>query len=238
MASRSRSLLPYLSIPPCSCRIKPTSIRKISSSSKFIQPSNNSRFSSSNIGRTSNIRTLATHAMSSTAAATSPPSVPAGPTKAYFDQIEQGLIQPDDHQRSIITLLQSMYDSLETYNPPPIPTTNLNPPKPSFFSKLFNSSATTSNVPSIPENVPKGLYLYGSVGCGKSYLMDLFYANLPKKWENSKRRVHFHAFMMDVHQRSHRMKGEIGDEADWIVHAARELAGEARILCFDEFQVS
>lgn len=67
--------------------------------------------------------------------------------------------------------------------------------------------------------------------------MDLFYENLPAKFENSKRRVHFHAFMMDVHQRGHRLKGQLGDDSDWILHVASELAREARILCFDEFQV-
>lgn len=67
--------------------------------------------------------------------------------------------------------------------------------------------------------------------------MDLFYANLPAKFEHSKRRVHFHAFMMDVHQRGHRMKSLLHPEQDWIVHVAGDLAREARVLCFDEFQV-
>jgi protein AFG1 len=125
-----------------------------------------------------------------------------------------------------------MYDRLEGYSPPNIPEP-LDEPT-SFFSKLFGTKAT---VPAIPEHVPLGLYLHGSVGCGKSFLMDLFYANLPPAFEDSKRRVHFHAFMMDVHKRGHRLKAENGLESDWIVHVARELAREARVLCFDEFQV-
>lgn len=155
-----------------------------------------------------------------------------GPIKAYNDKVAAGTIQDDAHQRSIITVLQDMYDRLEGYSPPNIPEP-LDEPT-SFFSKLFGTKAT---VPAIPEHVPLGLYLHGSVGCGKSFLMDLFYANLPPAFEDSKRRVHFHAFMMDVHKRGHRLKAENGLESDWIVHVARELAREARVLCFDEFQV-
>lgn len=128
-----------------------------------------------------------------------------------------------------------MYTDLERYTPSVVPDPLAEQQTTSFFSTLFSNSKAT--VPFIPPNVPKGLYLYGSVGCGKSFLMDLFYANLPSRFDHSKRRVHFHAFMMDVHQRGHRMKVELGDRADWIVPIARELAQEARVLCFDEFQV-
>lgn len=155
-----------------------------------------------------------------------------GPTSAYNELVASGLIQDDEYQRGIVSRLQSMHDDLEAYEPPAIPEGTDAPT--SFFSKLF---ASKSSAPAIPPNVPKGLYLFGSVGCGKSFLMDLFYANLPAKFAESKRRVHFHAFMMDVHQRGHRLKGELGMEQDWIVHVAQELARDARVLCFDEFQV-
>ena len=158
-----------------------------------------------------------------------------GPAGAYDEQVESGIIQNDEHQRSIVALLQDMYTNLERYTPSTVPNPLAEHEKSSFFSTLFSKSKAT--VPFIPPNVPKGLYLYGSVGCGKSFLMDLFYANLPSRFDHSKRRVHFHAFMMDVHQRGHRMKVELGDRADWIVPIARELAQEARVLCFDEFQV-
>jgi protein AFG1 len=65
--------------------------------------------------------------------------------------------------------------------------------------------------------------------------MDLFYSTLPP--ELNARRVHFHAFMIDVHKRSHRLKAQMGPSADVIVPVARELARESRVLCFDEFQV-
>ncbi|KAK4705072.1 peroxisome-assembly ATPase, partial [Phenoliferia sp. Uapishka_3] len=170
----------------------------------------------------------------------------SGPAAAYDKQVADGLIKNDDHQRSIVALLQTMHDELAAYEPHTIPEVNVPPPKkrPMFSlarilgDELFTPPPPPSQIPKIPEGVPKGLYLYGSVGCGKSFLMDLFYANLPEKFEGNKRRVHFHAFMMDVHQRGHKMKMSLGPEADWIVHAARDLAVEARILCFDEFQVT
>ncbi|RIA97346.1 AFG1-like ATPase-domain-containing protein, partial [Glomus cerebriforme] len=84
-------------------------------------------------------------------------------------------------------------------------------------------------------NSPKGLYLYGDVGSGKTMLMDLFYDTLPTK---RKRRVHFHAFMLDVHDRIHRWKQENYETHDTIPRIATDLANDAIILCFDEFQVT
>jgi protein AFG1 len=69
-------------------------------------------------------------------------------------------------------------------------------------------------------------------------LMDLFYNTLPPSVKR-KRRVHFHAFMIDVHKRLHGAKLAMGYKGgDPIVPVARDLAREAYILCFDEFQVT
>lgn len=86
---------------------------------------------------------------------------------------------------------------------------------------------------------PRGLYLVGSVGRGKTMLMDLFFEAVPVE---RKRRVHFHAFMADVHQRIHawrqaRKRGTVKGE-DPIAPVAEELAREATLLCFDEFAVT
>jgi protein AFG1 len=84
--------------------------------------------------------------------------------------------------------------------------------------------------------VPKGLYLYGDVGTGKTMLMDLFYHTLPPSIKR-KRRVHFHAFMIDVHKRVHAAKAAMGHKGgDPILPVARDLANDACILCFDELQ--
>jgi protein AFG1 len=100
---------------------------------------------------------------------------------------------------------------------------------------LFSHASPEILVP--PETVPKGLYLHGDVGTGKTMLMDLFYQTLPPSVKR-KRRVHFHAFMIDVHKRIHAVKAGMGhDGGDPILPVARDLANDACVLCFDEFQV-
>lgn len=79
--------------------------------------------------------------------------------------------------------------------------------------------------------VPKGLYFYGGVGRGKSFLMDAFFGCLPYR---RKRRVHFHAFMAEIHRRLKALKSE----ANPLKSVAAEIAKETRVLCFDEFHVS
>src|SRR6516164_11799478 len=85
----------------------------------------------------------------------------------------------------------------------------------------------------------KGLYLYGEVGCGKTMLMDLFFETSAVQ---RKRRVHFHEFMADVHERVHAYRqatknGE-GGERDPIQLTAAAIGQESWLLCFDEFHVT
>ena len=89
-----------------------------------------------------------------------------------------------------------------------------------------------------PAPAPRGLYIHGEVGRGKTMLMDLFYAAVEV---TPKRRAHFHAFMADVHARVHawrqaRKRGEVEGD-DPIAPLAQALAAEAALLCFDEFAV-
>jgi cell division protein ZapE len=79
---------------------------------------------------------------------------------------------------------------------------------------------------------PKGLYIHGPAGRGKTMLMDLFYAEIAGQ---PKRCVHFHAFMQDVHAKLHAARKR---EQDAIAPVARALARQARLLCLDEMQVS
>ncbi len=97
------------------------------------------------------------------------------------------------------------------------------------------------------QDAPKGLYLWGGVGRGKSMLMDMFFNAAPVK---AKKRVHFHAFMLDVHGRIHawRKLDKKGRKAsphyvrgagdDPIAPVANAIAKEGRLLCFDEFHVT
>ncbi|XP_055041928.2 lactation elevated protein 1 homolog B isoform X2 [Misgurnus anguillicaudatus] len=88
---------------------------------------------------------------------------------------------------------------------------------------------------------PCGFYIYGDVGTGKTMLMDLFYSFV----ENSrKKRVHFNAFMLDVHKRIHKLKQSLPKRRigkmtiyDPIFPVAMEIAEETCLICFDEFQV-
>ncbi|WP_417513604.1 cell division protein ZapE [Marinobacter sp.] len=81
------------------------------------------------------------------------------------------------------------------------------------------------------EEPVKGLYFWGGVGRGKTYLMDTFYESLPFK---RKMRVHFHRFMQRVHQELKNVKGE-KNPLDLV---AKKFADETRVICFDEFFVS
>ncbi|WP_448508216.1 cell division protein ZapE [Immundisolibacter sp.] len=95
------------------------------------------------------------------------------------------------------------------------------PPRRSWLSKLTNRPA--------PQPLA-GAYLWGDVGRGKSYLLDLFFDCVPGE---RKRRLHFHQFMLAVHDERRRL----GDIADPLPRIANDWADQARVLCFDEFQV-
>ena len=79
--------------------------------------------------------------------------------------------------------------------------------------------------------VSRGVYLWGGVGRGKSLLMDSFFTTVPIR---RKTRVHFHAFMRDVHEALHALK----DEADPLVQVSAQIARRHRLVCFDEFHVN
>ncbi|NLR99147.1 cell division protein ZapE [Rhizobium sp. P38BS-XIX] len=85
----------------------------------------------------------------------------------------------------------------------------------------------------------KGLYIHGSVGRGKTMLMDMFFSMAPSK---KKRRAHFHEFMTDVHNRiaAQRLKFKNGEtkQTDPIPPVAADLFADAELLCFDEFTVT
>jgi cell division protein ZapE len=79
--------------------------------------------------------------------------------------------------------------------------------------------------------LPRGVYMWGGVGRGKSFLMDSFYAIVPVQ---RKTRIHFHEFMREVH----RMLEELKGQADPLDELARRIAKRYRLICFDEFHVS
>lgn len=94
---------------------------------------------------------------------------------------------------------------------------------------------------------PRGAYLCGSVGIGKTMIMDLFFDSCSLE---SKRRVHFHQFMLEVHRRVHERKKELielygrdrhinlSSERDAISYVAKDISAQSKLLCFDEFHVT
>jgi predicted ATPase len=161
------------------------------------------------------------------------------PMKEYDARVDSGRLRDDDHQRGIIQDLEDLHTMLSTYTQPAVqqPTiASMQPPKKSFFSSLFSSSKSPRiTLPPIPESLPKGLYMYGDVGSGKTMLMDLLYDTLPPNI-TKKTRIHFHAFMQSVHKDLHKMKMLHGNEIDAIPYVAAHIAQDASVLCFDEFQ--
>jgi cell division protein ZapE len=139
------------------------------------------------------------------------------PLSLYRSLRRQGLLQPDPAQQLAIERLQGLYRALLYYKPEIGLRGWL-----ARFGLLDNGGV----------NAPAGLYLCGPVGRGKSMLMDLFFRSVPSA---RKRRVHFHAFMLEVHDRIERERRKRTQTP--IKKVASDIAGEAPLLCFDEFQI-
>ncbi|KAG5295339.1 ATPase [Histoplasma ohiense] len=163
-----------------------------------------------------------------------------GPIQEYETRVKSGKLRDDAHQREIVQHLQDLHEMLRSYIPPTVvhPTIeSLQDPEPktSFFNTLFSRKPSPPTSTQIPANLPKGLYMHGDVGCGKTMLMDLFFDTLPANI-TSRQRIHFHNFMQDVHKRLHVMKMNHGVEFDAVPFVAADIAEGASVLCFDEFQ--
>jgi cell division protein ZapE len=139
-----------------------------------------------------------------------------GPAELRRRRAQAGLLRSDAAQERAVARLQQLHEELSRYRPNG---------RPRWLARL--GLVETNAAP------PRGLYLWGPVGRGKSMLMDLFFATAPAA---AKRRVHFHAFMLDVHERIERER-RVGTPEP-IATVAAALAAEATLLCFDEFQVN
>jgi cell division protein ZapE len=139
------------------------------------------------------------------------------PMAAYRALRQSGVLEPDPAQQLALERLQSLYRALLHYRP-----------ETGFRGWLARFGLGESG----GSDAPAGLYLCGPVGRGKSMLMDLFFRSVPNP---RKRRVHFHAFMLEVHDRIEQERREKTEAP--ILKVAADLAAEATLLCFDEFQV-
>lgn len=141
-----------------------------------------------------------------------------GPKARYQSMIDQGQIHQDPAQAQAIEMLDDLRSRLIAFVP--------HQPAKGFVSNLLG----TWKKPPPPEPV-KGLYFWGGVGRGKTFMMDLFYDSLPF---DDKRRVHFHRFMLSVHAELRDLQGQ----ADPLEQVAERIAADCRILCLDEFIVT
>eukprot|EP00970_Alexandrium_tamarense_P005576 scaffold906_cov186-Alexandrium_tamarense.AAC.47 len=99
------------------------------------------------------------------------------------------------------------------------------------------TSLTKTIKKALSSNPPKGVYLHGGVGCGKTYCMNLFYDALPS--DASKQKVHFHKFMLNVHKQMHKAKMINKLQGDAILeNVLQTILEEGKVICFDEFQVT
>ncbi|KIX02335.1 uncharacterized protein Z518_08276 [Rhinocladiella mackenziei CBS 650.93] len=161
-----------------------------------------------------------------------------GPLEEYDERVHARKLRDDQHQRTLVEHLQDLHESLKDYNPPKVihPDINdLQPAKKSLLGSLFGGGKKKKVINEIPADLPKGLYMYGDVGSGKTMLMDLFYDTLPPNI-TSKTRIHFHNFMQGVHKRLHKVRMQYGNDFDAVPFVAADIADTAQILCFDEFQ--
>lgn len=134
-------------------------------------------------------------------------------TEIYSAEVAAGRLRADPAQLALLPGLDSLRQWLEANATRKV----------GLFAGLFAK-------PVVP---PKGLYLWGGVGRGKSMLMDLFFANLEI---TQKRRVHFHAFMQEIHHAMHEARKSGVDDA--IAPVAEAISRDIRLLAFDEMQIS
>ncbi len=137
-----------------------------------------------------------------------------GPLALFHARLAAGELAPDLMQERAVIWLQTLWEELQSYKPE--------------NGKTWRSRLGLVRAAPPP---PKGLYIYGRVGRGKSMLMDAFFTAVTLE---KKRRVHFYAFMTDVHARIHARREEKGDP---IGPVAESIAAETILLCFDEFHV-
>ncbi|XP_019858266.1 PREDICTED: lactation elevated protein 1-like, partial [Amphimedon queenslandica] len=149
----------------------------------------------------------------------------------YQRLVGTGKLNYDEEQFTIVEKLEQIRHQL--MNEPNVSTS------PNLFNKFFNRSKTSQN-----RRIIKGAYMHGSVGSGKTMLMDLFFNSVTSSV--AKQRYHFNEFMLSVHSRIHSFKqllpksssGGSGRLYDPIGHVASDIATNVRLLCFDEFQVT
>lgn len=148
--------------------------------------------------------------------------MPDGPIHQYRERLRKGDLRADPAQELAIEKLQILHNALKSYEP--------NTGETGWRARFGIGKRKEVPTP------PQGLYFYGGVGRGKSMLMDLFFDCVKVE---AKRRVHFHEFMREVHDRLKAIREDKKKRSDDpVIELAEQLAQEAWLLCFDELQVT
>lgn len=146
------------------------------------------------------------------------------PIQAYRALLEDGTINPDPSQARAMDLLQSLHQNLSQYAP-------------QMGRTGWKARLRLGSKKPLP---PRGVYMWGGVGRGKSMLMDLFFETTTIQ---DRKRVHFHAFMLEVHKRLHNYReavkaGKAKETTEPLAALSRVITDQAWLLCFDEFHVT
>lgn len=165
------------------------------------------------------------------------PDKETGPEAEYQTLMRAGELKPDADQAKAVASLARLHRELIDYS-------KIGSRRNGFSFRNWWSARFFPGLKK-KRSSPKGVYLYGGVGRGKSMLMDLFFSVASI---SSKRRVHFHEFMLDIHARlkeaydrsaqRRAQRGGRASDADPILTIAQGIANEAALLCFDELQVT
>ena len=143
----------------------------------------------------------------------------------YEARVRDGSVERDAAQQEMVARLDALCETVDGYSPAR---------KTSALGWLFGAKSNGAN-----SGTPKGLYIWGGVGRGKSMLMDMFFERVDV---GKKRRVHFHAFMAQVHAdifryRQALKRGDVKGE-DPIEPVGEAIAATCALLCFDEFTIT
>lgn len=142
------------------------------------------------------------------------------PLTSYQTALDAGEFQPDAVQKQAVTRLDAIYQELVAKKPAELPESS------GWLGKLFKKNQSKATIRPV-----QGLYMWGGVGRGKTWLMDMFFHSLPG---DRKMRLHFHRFMLRVHEELTELQGH-SDPLELIADRFKE---ETDVLCFDEFFVS
>jgi peroxisome-assembly ATPase len=148
----------------------------------------------------------------------------------YNAKVRDRNVQADPHQLEALASLQALREDL--MRPPPVISRPVQQAA-SFWQSLFKPQLPSILQPS----APLGVYLHGGVGCGKTFLMNLFYDSYDGPY--TKQKIHFHKFMLRIHQDMHAARHSGVNVADAVLPRVIESTmSQGQLLCLDEFQVT